>query len=170
MIDKARQFALHAHGDQRYGDQPYAVHLDAVAAVPDHYGETAQVIGLLHDVIEDTSVTYETVRAQFGEYIADCVAVLTDEPGGTRSERKLKTNQKMLQTAGSLELALIVKAADRLANVRACLNNCDERRLKMYRDEHQQFRNAVYREGLCDEFWDDLERHLDLTLAPANQL
>ena len=37
--------------------QPYIFHLDATAALLESYGEQAQVVGYLHDVIEDTSVT-----------------------------------------------------------------------------------------------------------------
>ncbi len=41
-IARARAFALEAHGEQKYGDHPYAYHLDAVAAIAAPYGEEGQ--------------------------------------------------------------------------------------------------------------------------------
>ncbi len=48
---RARDFAIAAHGEQRYGDHPYVFHLDAVAALLAPYGVDAQTIGYLHDVV-----------------------------------------------------------------------------------------------------------------------
>lgn len=61
---RARTFAIEAHGEQRYGDQPYSVHLDAVAGLLEPYGADAQMIGYLHDVVEDTAITADRVRAE----------------------------------------------------------------------------------------------------------
>jgi (p)ppGpp synthase/HD superfamily hydrolase len=54
---KAREFAIKAHGEQKYGEFPYSVHLDEVATIAKPYGESAEIVAYLHDVIEDTSVT-----------------------------------------------------------------------------------------------------------------
>ena len=62
MLDKARAFALTAHGSQMYGDRPYAFHLEAVVSLLSGYGTDAQIVGYLHDVIEDTRVTEDEVR------------------------------------------------------------------------------------------------------------
>lgn len=153
----ARTFAIAAHGDQAYGAYPYVHHLDAVAAILAPYGITAQVIGYLHDTIEDTPVTREEVEARFGAHVADCVAILTDEPGPNRKARKQLTYAKMAQVGASHELALIAKVADRLANVRACIASGNTGMLAMYHDEHATFRPAVFRDGLCDSLWDELD-------------
>ncbi|MCI5143160.1 MAG: bifunctional (p)ppGpp synthetase/guanosine-3',5'-bis(diphosphate) 3'-pyrophosphohydrolase, partial [Candidatus Electrothrix sp. ATG1] len=84
MKTKARKFALKHHGEQKYGKHPYKVHLDAVAELVQKYGETAIIIAYLHDVVEDTEVNLDDIKKEFGELIADCVAVLTDEPGKDR--------------------------------------------------------------------------------------
>src|SRR4051794_6662582 len=118
-VARARAFALAAHGEQRYGDQPYSVHLDAVAALLGAYGEEAQVVGYLHDVVEDAGVSVERVREGFGELVAECVALVTDQAGGDRAARKARTNAKLAKVEGPARLALVVKAADRLANLRA---------------------------------------------------
>jgi (p)ppGpp synthase/HD superfamily hydrolase len=156
-IQKARRFAVAAHGDQKYNTDPYVAHLDAVVGLLAPYGEKAQVIGYLHDVIEDTAVTRREIAAEFGAFVADCVAIVTDVPGPTRKERKAKTHAKMSNVTGDHELALVVKAADRLANVRASLSKESRAWLAMYRREQPEFRAAAYRPGLCDEIWEQLE-------------
>ena len=160
MVNSARMFALQAHGDQRYGKAPYSVHLDAVAEHLRPYGETAQVIGDLHDVVEDTDVTYAMLQAHFGLFVTECVAIVTDEPGAGRRERKARTYHKMSLVEGDLELALVVKAADRLANLQACTAGGHAQRLQLYTKEHAVFRAAAYRPGLCDTLWDAMDRLL----------
>ena len=157
---EARAFALAAHGDQRYGTHPYSHHLDAVAAILEPYGKTAQIVGYLHDTLEDTSATRAEVARRFGEHVADCVDILTDEPGPDRKSRKTLTYAKMSKVEGDTSLALIVKVADRLANVRACRDHDNHDMLAKYRNEHGAFRPAVHRPGLCDDLWDALERLL----------
>lgn len=156
--EKPRDFAIQAHGDQMYGERPYSYHLDAVAVIAGQYGETAKTVAYLHDTVEDTSVTLDEVRAKFGDLVADCLGLLTDEPGANRKERKAKTYAKLAQVHGELELALIVKVADRLANVRACIEDGNQRLLEVYRSEHPTFRQAAYRLGLCDELWVELDK------------
>lgn len=162
MLQQARQFAIDAHGDQQYGERPYAYHLDMVARLLRDYGELAQVIGYLHDVVEDTAVDCAQIAEHFGPLVAECVALLTDEPGANRKERKAKTYAKLAQVCGEVELALVVKAADRLANLTECVADANHAMWTMYRNEHRVFRRAAYRAGLCDELWqamDGLLRH-----------
>jgi hypothetical protein len=164
-VSRAREFAVAAHGDQLYGDKPYAVHLDAVAELLAPNGELAQVIGYLHDVVEDTAVSLDGVRREFGDMVAACVALVTDEPGANRRERKAKTNAKLAAVSGKDVLALVVKAADRLANLRASVSGGSESKLGMYRREQPAFRAAAYRPGLCDELWREMDRILGSELS-----
>ncbi|GAB2691019.1 HD domain-containing protein [Aliiglaciecola aliphaticivorans] len=155
---KAREFAVKSHGNQRYGKHPYSYHLDDVAAKAKAFGEDAEIIAYLHDVVEDTSVTIEDIEAQFGKLIADCVAVVTDEKGETRRERKKKTYQKMANVTGVTELALIVKVCDRLSNVKNSIKDQNTKMFIMYCREHDVFRASAYRQGLCDELWQELDK------------
>ncbi len=157
MIEIARSFAIDAHGGQMYGARPYHVHLDAVAALVSEYGDVAQVVAYLHDVVEDTSVELGTIEDRFGKLVADCVSILTDEPGENREARKRKTYSKMAKVSGDLKLALIVKAADRLANMRACISDKNTAMLDVYKNEHSVFRKSVYRENLCFSFWHEMD-------------
>lgn len=114
MKEKAREFAVERHGEQKYGDLPYFVHLDEVAEIASKYGDKAITVAYLHDVVEDTETELEEIENEFDSFTSKCVAVLTDEPGANRKERKAKTYDKMAKVGGELELALLVKVADRL--------------------------------------------------------
>jgi guanosine-3',5'-bis(diphosphate) 3'-pyrophosphohydrolase len=157
MNSKARQFAIDAHDNQMYGNHPYSHHLDAVALIAKKYGETAETVAYLHDVVEDTEIRLEEIKNHFGVLVAKCVAILTDEPGENRKERKTKTYAKMAEVKGEETLALLVKAADRLANLRASISDNNQKLIDMYKSEYATFRSSVYRQGLCEEIWTELE-------------
>jgi (p)ppGpp synthase/HD superfamily hydrolase len=168
-VARARAFAVEAHGDQRYGEHPYAVHLDAVADLARPYGADAETVAYLHDVVEDTLVPPDRVRESFGDLVADCVALVTDAPGANRSERKMHTNAKLAEVAGDRQLALIVKACDRLANLRQSAHGAPGSKLDMYRAEHPAFRDAAYRPRLCDELWAEMDRVLAQVPSPHRE-
>lgn len=157
MHEKAREFAVAAHGDQLYGESPYSSHLDAVVQLLHAYGDEAKAIGYLHDVLENTDVDFQTIESKFGAIVARCVALLTDESEGNRRERKDKTYGRLAKVMGEEEVALVVSAADRLANLQACIADANVKLLKMYWPEHSKFRKAVYREGLCEDLWAQIE-------------
>ena len=138
-------------------DRPYSFHLDAFVGLLSPYGSEAQIIGYLHDVVEDTAVTESDIRQHFGPRIAECVRLLTDAPGVSRAERKARTYARLATVVGPSELALVVKVADRLANVRACVIDDRSGLHEVYRREHPAFRQAAYREGLCEPLWVELD-------------
>jgi len=155
----AREFAIKAHGKQMYGEKPYIAHLDAVAEILKRYGDNAITIGYLHDVLEDTETTKEDIAQEFGIFIAECVALITDEHGENRKERKAKTYKKLATIGAEYSIALVVKTADRLANVSSCYAEKNWSLLKMYQKESVEFKLAVYRLGLCDELWQKLQAY-----------
>jgi len=154
---EARSFAIAAHGSQPYGTLPYSAHLDAVAELAAPFGEQAQVVAYLHDVVEDTTVPVERVRERFGPLVAECVALLSDAPGADRAERKAKTYARLAEVSGPTEVALVVKAADRFANVRACVSDGKRQLWQRYKGEHPVFRASAYRKGLCESIWEHLD-------------
>ena len=168
-VDRARAFAVQAHGAQQYGGHPYVHHLEAVVHLLKPFGNVAQVVGFLHDVVEDTDLPPERISEEFGDLVGDCVKLLTDSPAGDRAEKKARSHAKLAQVPADHEtkLALIVKAADRLANLRHCaegVKNGDAtsvRKLAMYRKEHPAFRTAVYRPGLCEDLWEEMEQIIE---------
>ncbi len=156
---KAMDYAEKAHGSQMYGDKPYTHHLVAVAArcIPyiDEYPDIL-AIAALHDVVEDCmDISIADIALEFGNDIADAVAFLTDQPGKNRKERKAATNAMLasIQVNEKYVVALIVKAADRYANVRESVITGNQSKFDMYVREHRAFREAVYRPNLCEDIW-----------------
>jgi len=163
-----RTYAAEAHAGQTYGSEPYTVHLEAVVAIVRAVDPSplAETVAWLHDVVEDTETTTLDIYQVFGPSVATAVMILTDPPGHpNRRARKAALHETLSRleypNGGPAErTALLVKAADRLANVRACVEAADSR-LSMYRKEHAAFEAAAYRPGLCDEIWADLNRLLE---------
>ncbi len=158
MCREAEVFAIAAHGNQQYGFHPYYKHLKDVVNICEPYGSERIVLAWLHDVLEDTNVKMEQLVQVFGMDIAGYCKLLTDPVAPTRAERKKLLNI-VLGDPETPRSVLLVKAADRLANVRhSCLGNSTM--LEKYRDEHEAFRDACYRERLCDPIWLELDRRL----------
>lgn len=158
----AREYALDAHGDQRYGSQPYSWHLDAVVAqILRFHGEDVEedllASGFLHDVLEDTPVSAEQLRERFGSRVTELVHAVTKEPGITLRERDQVTWQKIVETEGAVRL----KLADRIANVEACWST-RSRKLFKYKAEYPRFRGALYTDarGTEAQMWTALDELL----------
>lgn len=163
MISKIRNFAIKAHGDQMYGEFPYIFHLDQVVQILENYGindDTHLSIAYLHDLLEDTIYTDIHLINIISQEILISIKNLTDEPGKNRQERKQKTYIKLSNLKPSSP-ELIVKIADRIANVTFCIKTNDKRRLKMYKKEHQSFKSAIFRENQPLQMWYELEKLLN---------
>jgi (p)ppGpp synthase/HD superfamily hydrolase len=158
IMSGPRGYAMLKHAGQKYGHNPYVYHLDMVAHI------TAQVTtdslaltaAYLHDVVEDTGTSLNVIHNTFGPLVATWVAHLTP-PVGNRKFRAEATNERYAVLEFPDHEVLIIKAADRLANMRHSLNSGDAKLLKMYRREYPAFRAAVHRNDLCDWIWDELD-------------
>ncbi|WP_407333837.1 phosphohydrolase [Enterovibrio sp. 27052020O] len=160
----ARTFARARHEGQRYGEFPYYVHLDDVEKLAQPFGINAMIIAQLHDVLEDTTTSFDELVLDFGELIALSVSYVTDPIGGDRKTKKRLLHQRLVQLDESEEAgrhALIVKACDRLSNVKACRLFHHEK-YKMYQSEHSEFRKATYRHGLCEMIWWELDMLIEV--------
>lgn len=164
VIDKVKKFATEAHAGQMYGEYPYSYHLCEVSNLVFEYGHFFQAVAWLHDVCEDTHILYNHIHNVFGEHIARNVHLLTDLPGDNRKERKAKTYARFKATDPlDFEEAFVVKVADRLANVRACVRTKNTDLLEMYRKEHPEFKEALYRPGIihCEHLWSKIDENFD---------
>ena len=154
IIKRAIEFARKFHEGQTYSDvYSYVRHLEMVYDVLVRFGFREVVIlasSWLHDVIEDTIVSYQTVKKEFGFDIAEAVYGVTDELGRNRKERKAKTYPKIRANINSL----ILKLADRIANVEFGASGVfgDPSKLKMYRKEQAEFEDALGFKELSDKF------------------
>ena len=123
-LNKAYDFAVKAHSNQkRASGDPYSVHPIEVANIlTDLKLDSATITtGLLHDTIEDTYATYETIKGEFGSEVADLVDGVTKISvlENTASPNSKAENFRKLILATSKDIrVLLVKIADRLHNMR----------------------------------------------------
>jgi guanosine-3',5'-bis(diphosphate) 3'-pyrophosphohydrolase len=165
LVERARRLAIAAHGDQRYGQQPYRVHLEHVVEVLRRFPHTEvmRAAAWLHDAVEDTALTEAEVAAEVGDEVAAIVAAVTDEPGATRAERKPRTLAKLGRASPA---ARAVKLADRIANLEASTAGGRRDLLAMYRREYAEFRRQLFVPGEHDSMWEELERLVTSTSDP----
>ena len=126
VLDRAIIFAVKAHsGTERRGKgYPYIVHpLEAVEIVATMTNDQELLAAAaLHDTVEDTDVTIEQIRTEFGDRIAALVAAESDEiPAGVSEEDSWHTRkQAAIDRLGKASLeAKMVALGDKLSNMRA---------------------------------------------------
>ena len=138
-LNKAYDFALKAHKTQKRDEGvPYIIHPIAVADIlSDLKLDSATIAtGLLHDTIEDTHATYETIKEEFGQEVADLVDGVTkiSEFENKADENSKAENFRKLIIATSKDIrVLLVKIADRLHNMRT---------IQFVKGENKQIRKA----------------------------
>lgn len=142
VLTRAADYAVAAHGDQKYGDAPYSLHLSQVAylvdlAVPND-PEMVEA-AWLHDVLEDTPATFNELEKLFGPRVAGLVFAVTGE-GKNRKERSASVLRKIQAYGGKPcrglgKDAAILKLCDRLANVTSCVFHGNKSLLQMYWNE-----------------------------------
>ena len=123
-LDKAFNFAVKAHQNQkRASGDPYSVHPIEVANILTELKLDSATIttGLLHDTIEDTFATYETIKSEFGDEVAELVDGVTkisvfENTAGANS--KVENFRKLILATSKDIRVLLVKIADRLHNMR----------------------------------------------------
>ena len=123
-MDKAFNFAVKAHQNQkRASGDPYSVHPIEVANILTELKLDSATIttGLLHDTIEDTFATYETIKDEFGDEVAELVNGVTkisvfENTAGSNS--KVENFRKLILATSKDIRVLLVKIADRLHNMR----------------------------------------------------
>ncbi|MEU7638179.1 RelA/SpoT family protein [Streptomyces sp. NPDC039016] len=122
ILSKAYQLAESSHrGQTRKSGEPYITHPLAVTLILAELGAetTTLTASLLHDTVEDTEVTLDQVRAEFGAevcYLVDGVTKLEKVDYGAAAEPE--TFRKMLVATGSDVRVMSIKLADRLHNMR----------------------------------------------------
>ncbi len=123
-LNKAYDFAVKAHSNQkRASGDPYSVHPIEVANILTELKLDSATIttGLLHDTIEDTFATYETIKGEFGDEVADLVDGVTKisvlENTATSNSKAENFRKLILATSKDIRV-LLVKIADRLHNMR----------------------------------------------------
>ena len=149
----ARMFAEAAHDGQMYGDDPYTQHLtDVVMNVRAEISSrqhlqkqpfTEEVVRVLidsawlHDVVEDTDFSLETIHTVFGEQVAEVVDLLTKKKG--------LSYKKYIDNIKQNEYARLVKIADTKSNLAQSFYDNNQKRVLKYAKQ------LVILENVCDD-------------------
>src|SRR6202008_2844655 len=124
LVERAFAFSEHAHqGQFRKSGEPYITHPLAVASILSQWGLDAQGLAaaLLHDVMEDTSVTKNELEKSFGKPVADMVdgvSKLDQIEFTSKEEVQAESFRKMLLAMARDVRVILIKLADRLHNMR----------------------------------------------------
>jgi GTP pyrophosphokinase len=170
LIERAYYKAEQAHaGQTRKSGEPYFTHCLAVAGILAEMRLDAEAIAaaLMHDIIEDTPVTLDELRDEFGAVIAKLVDGVTklknlplptdkDNTGKRSSSvnRELEYIRKMLLTMGDDVRIVLIKLADRLHNMRTLGYMKPERQKAIARETLEIFAPLANRLGIWQIKWE----------------
>ena len=140
IVKKAYDYSLKHHdGQTRASGEPYLIHpLEVAIVLADlKLDSTAIAAGLLHDAIEDTPVTDDDIRREFGDQVAHIVEGVTKIDKiefASREERQAENVRKMVLAMVDDIRVVLIKLADRLHNVRTLKHLPEERRQSIARE------------------------------------
>jgi RelA/SpoT family (p)ppGpp synthetase len=173
LIERAFERASQAHeGQFRKSGQPYIMHSLAVAQILADMGLDATTIAaaLLHDVVEDTGVTLDDIRQEFGPKIAELVDGVTklkqlptgvEGMSGKAGDREIEYLRKMFMAMGSDFRVILIKLADRLHNMRTLSHMPPHKQIQKARETLEIFAPIANRLGIWQLKWEieDLAFH-----------
>ncbi len=154
LIRKAYEYTQKVHeGQNRKSGEPYLAHPLAVAMVLAELklDPTAIVAGLLHDSVEDTTVTIEDIKKEFGPQVAHIVEGVTKISKidfASSEERQAENVRKMMLAMVSDIRVVLIKLADRLHNMRTLAALPEERRQQIARETLDIYAPIAHRLGM----------------------
>ena len=126
-LHRAINYAVQAHmgQDRKYSNTPYITHpinvMQIVRTVTDD--EAMLVAAVLHDVVEDTSITSDEIYLEFGKHVGDLVADLTDVSKPEDGNRAYRKNRDCEHIAAAHADAKTIKLADLIHNAESIITN-----------------------------------------------
>src|SRR3954466_10790061 len=154
IIKKAYDFSQKHHaGQMRASGEPYLVHPLGVALVLAEMkmDPVAIAAGLLHDSVEDTSVTVVDIRKEFGEQVAHIVEGVTKISAidfATREEQQAENLRKMMLAMVDDIRVVLITLADRLHNMRTLEHLQPERQRKIAEETLEIYAPIAHRLGM----------------------
>jgi GTP pyrophosphokinase len=159
LVEHAYDVARDAHKDQvrRSGD-PYIAHPLGVATILAELGldDVTLAAALLHDAVEDTSVTIEDLVVDFGPdltAIVDGVTKLDRLQFDSREAQQAATMRKMLVAMAKDVRVLLIKLADRLHNMRTIASLPDDKQKRIAQETLDIYAPLAHRLGIQDVKW-----------------
>jgi len=155
LIRKAYEFSDRCHaGQKRESGEPYVTHCLEVALIlaEQHLDSTTIAAGLIHDVVEDTPVTIDQVRKEFGDEIAllvDAVTKLGMVKYKSREEEQVEYFRKMLLSMARDIRVILIKLADRLHNMRTLQFVKPEKRKRIAAETRDVYAPLAHRFGIA---------------------
>jgi (p)ppGpp synthase/HD superfamily hydrolase len=150
LCRRAFEFAARAHQGQTVTgtDLPYLLHpalvaLEVIAALeaePGRDGDLAVPCALLHDVVEDTPVTADRIRAEFGEAVARGVMALTKDETREKADRIRDSLERIRREPHEVWM---VKLADRIVNLAPPPSQWTKEKIARYRADAQSIHDAL---------------------------
>src|SRR5580700_792808 len=172
-IQRAFDVAERAHsGQARLTGEPYIEHPLAVAGILADLRLDPETImaAILHDTVEDTDITSDDVRAQFGDQVAklvDGVTKLGKIHVRSAEEHQAENIRKMLVAMAEDVRVVLIKLGDRLHNMRTINAHTTERRLRISRETLDIYAPLAHRLGIW-EIKGELEDLAFVQLDPDN--
>lgn len=160
MVERAYRFAAHAHeGQCRKSGEPFVAHPVEVALILSGLRMDAETVcgALLHDTVEDTSVTVEQISEQFGDAVAqlvDGVTKITRIEVENLSDEQAQTIRKMFVAMSKDIRVVIIKLADRLHNMRTLGALHEDRRIFKARETLEIYAPIAHRLGISSIKWE----------------
>ncbi len=154
LVRKAYEFSQKHHaGQTRASGEPYLVHPLGVALVLAEMkmDPVAIAAGLLHDSVEDTSVTIVDIRKEFGEQVAHIVEGVTKISQidfATREEQQAENLRKMMLAMVDDIRVVLIKLADRLHNMRTLEHLPPDRQQKIAKETLEIYGPIAHRLGM----------------------
>ncbi|MGA8761872.1 MAG: bifunctional (p)ppGpp synthetase/guanosine-3',5'-bis(diphosphate) 3'-pyrophosphohydrolase [Candidatus Sulfotelmatobacter sp.] len=154
IVKKAYDYSLkHHEGQSRASGEPYLVHPLEVALVLAEMkmDPVAVAAGLLHDSVEDTSVTIVDIRKEFGEqaaHIVEGVTKISKIDFATREEAQAENLRKMMLAMVDDIRVVLIKLADRLHNMRTLEHLLPERQHKIAEETLEIYAPIAHRLGM----------------------
>ena len=160
LIKKAYYFGEVNHrGQKRNSGEDYFIHPIAVAKTLSNMKLDDQTIcsGLMHDVLEDTSVTYDQMEKEFGHeitFLVDGVTKLKNLNYSSREEKQAENIRKMVMAMSNDVRVVLIKLADRLHNMRTLEYKTREKQVQTATETLEIYVPLAHRLGIYSIKWE----------------